>query len=46
MNAGAWGGEISENLVKVELIDSNGDLKYLKKNEINFSYRKLIIQQK
>jgi|TARA_B100001093_G_scaffold235748_1_gene225964 UDP-N-acetylmuramate dehydrogenase len=39
MNAGAWGGEISENLVKVELIDNNGELKYLKKNEINFSYR-------
>ena len=39
MNAGAWGGEISENLVKVELIDKNGELKSLQKNEINFSYR-------
>jgi len=39
MNAGAWGGEISENLVQVELIDSNGELKCLQKNEINFSYR-------
>lgn len=40
MNAGAWGGEISENLIRVELLDKNGKLKSLKKNEINFSYRK------
>ena len=46
MNAGAWGGEISENLVKVELIDSNGDLKCLKKNEINFSYRRSSFNKK
>tara|TARA_S200000501_G_C20868670_1_gene763268 strand:- start:2856 stop:3782 length:927 start_codon:yes stop_codon:yes gene_type:complete len=40
MNAGAWGGEISENLIRVELLDKNGKLKSLKKKEINFSYRK------
>ena len=40
MNAGAWGGEISENLVSVELISSKNELKKLLKEEINFSYRK------
>ena len=46
MNAGAWGGEISENLVQVELIDEDGKLKYLQKNEINFSYRKSSFNKK
>jgi len=40
MNAGAWGGEISENLVSVEFISSKNELKKLLKEEINFSYRK------
>lgn len=46
MNAGAWGGEISENLVQVELIDEDGKLKYLQKNEINFSYRQSSFNKK
>ena len=46
MNAGAWGGEISENLVQVELIDEDGKLRYLKKNEINFSYRQSSFNKK
>lgn len=40
MNAGAWGGEISENLVRVELINSKNEIKKISKNDINFSYRK------
>ena len=40
MNAGAWGGEISENLVNVELINSKNELKKIPKKDINFSYRK------
>ena len=40
MNAGAWGGEISENLVCVELINSKNEIKKISKNDINFSYRK------
>ena len=40
MNAGAWGGEISENLVNVELINSKNELKKVPKKDINFSYRK------
>ncbi len=46
MNAGAWGGEISENLVQVELIDEDGKLRYLQKNEINFSYRQSSFNKK
>ena len=40
MNAGAWGGEISENLVNVELINSKNELKKVPKKDINFSHRK------
>ena len=40
MNAGAWGGEISENLINVELINSKNELKKVPKKDINFSYRK------
>ena len=40
MSAGAWGGEISENLVNVELINSKNELKKVPKKDINFSYRK------
>ena len=39
MNAGAWGGEISENLINVELINSKNELKKVPKKDINFSYR-------
>jgi len=39
MNAGAWGGEISENLISVELINSKNQLKKIPKENINFSYR-------
>ena len=46
MNAGAWGGEISENIVQVELIDEDGKLRYLQKNEINFSYRQSSFNKK
>lgn len=46
MNAGAWGGEISENLIQVELIDEDGKLRYLQKNEINFSYRQSSFNKK
>tara|TARA_B100000427_G_scaffold207833_1_gene173033 strand:+ start:908 stop:1840 length:933 start_codon:yes stop_codon:yes gene_type:complete len=40
MNAGAWGGEISNCLESVELIDPDKDeIVTLSKSEINFSYR-------
>ena len=39
MNAGAWGGEISENLIHVELINSSSEIKKILKKDLNFSYR-------
>ena len=40
MNAGAWGGEISENLIHVEVINSKSEIKRILKKDLNFSYRK------
>ena len=40
MNAGAWGGEISENLIHVEVINSKSEIKKILKKDLNFSYRK------
>jgi UDP-N-acetylmuramate dehydrogenase len=39
MNAGAWGGEISENLIHVEVINSKSEIKKIQKKDLNFSYR-------
>ena len=39
MNAGAWGGEISENLKTVELLDEKNEIKVLSKSDIDFAYR-------
>ena len=39
MNAGAWGGEISENLINVEVINSKSEIQKIQKKDLNFSYR-------
>ena len=39
MNAGAWGGEISENLIHVEVINSKSGIQKIQKKDLNFSYR-------
>ena len=39
MNAGAFGGEISNYLISVDVMTSKGKLKSYNSNEINFSYR-------
>ena len=39
MNAGAWGGEISENLVHVEIMNSKNEIQKIQKTDLNFSYR-------
>ena len=39
MNAGAWGGEISENLIHVEIMNSKSEIQKIQKNDLNFSYR-------
>ena len=40
MNAGAYGGEVSDIVKYVEYIDENGEIKRLNRDELNFSYRK------
>jgi len=39
MNAGAWGGEISENLETVEILNEKNKIRLLSKKDIDFSYR-------
>ncbi len=46
MNAGAYGGEISDNLVKVDCIDENGEEITIYKKDANFSYRHSIFQER
>ena len=40
MNAGAWGSEISNYLISVDIIDKNGVYKTLKPENLDFEYRK------
>tara|TARA_A100001011_G_C14308831_1_gene844509 strand:+ start:1711 stop:2637 length:927 start_codon:yes stop_codon:yes gene_type:complete len=40
MNTGCYNQEISQILVSVQVMDENGNLREIKKEEINFSYRK------
>ncbi len=46
MNAGAYGGEIKDVIASCTIIDADGNLKELTKEEMQFSYRKSIIQEK
>ena len=39
MNAGAYGGEVSECIEAVTYIDENGEIKTISKEECDFSYR-------
>ena len=39
MNAGAWGSEISNYLVSVDVINTNGNIKTLYPQDIDFKYR-------
>lgn len=39
MNAGAFGGEISNSLDEITVMLMNGDIKTYQKNDIDFSYR-------
>ena len=47
MNAGAYGGEMKDIVESVEVLDlDNYEVKELKNEELDFSYRKSIIQRK
>lgn len=40
MNAGAWGSQISRAVMRITVMDINGKIKSLAKEEIDFAYRK------
>lgn len=44
MNAGAYGGEICGVCESVEVMDRNGAIRYLSKEEMQFSYRHSILE--
>lgn len=46
MNAGAYGGEISDFLVGVQVLTGNGEVVFMPKDELEFSYRSSIFQKK
>lgn len=43
MNAGAYGGEISDCIVKARLMDSKGNMKWYSKEELRLGYRKSVV---
>ena len=46
MNAGAYGGELSQVVTKVEAFDKEGNLYVLEGDELCFGYRKSILKKK
>lgn len=44
MNAGAYGGEISQVCSSVEVIDKSGELRILSNEEMKFSYRHSVLE--
>ena len=40
MNGSAYGNAISDNLIYIKVIDENGNIKIINKEELEFSYRK------
>ncbi|MDO4474482.1 MAG: UDP-N-acetylmuramate dehydrogenase [Eubacteriales bacterium] len=46
MNAGAYGGEMKDVLLDVTVIDENGDLKKIAKEDLELGYRTSIIAKK
>lgn len=45
MNAGAYDGEVSESIESVTVLTLDGELKTLKNEELEFSYRHSVIQE-
>lgn len=46
MNGGAYGSEIFDHIIEVEILNEKKEIKKIKKEEISFSYRKTEIQEK
>ncbi|MCT4688586.1 UDP-N-acetylmuramate dehydrogenase [Vallitalea sp.] len=46
MNAGAYGGDMSQVIVSVDVIDEKGNIITLSKEELELGYRTSIVQQK
>jgi len=44
MNAGAYGGEMKDIVTRVEVMDLHGNIKVLTNEEMNFGYRRSILQ--
>ncbi len=46
MNAGAYGGEMKEVVISVTVVDEHGELRELTASELEFGYRRSILQQR
>ncbi len=46
MNAGAYGGEVKDNILNATVLNENGEIVLLNKEELNLSYRKSIVSEK
>lgn len=46
MNGGAYGSEIFDHIVEIEILDENKEIRRVKKEKIDFSYRNTEIQKK
>lgn len=46
MNAGAYGGEMKDVLAEVTVLDQNGEVRILKKEELELGYRTSIVAKK
>ncbi len=44
MNAGAYGGEMSDVITEVQAIDETGEIRLFQADELNYSYRRSIFQ--
>lgn len=45
MNAGAYGGEIRQVCERVEVMDRNGNIRFLSNGEMRFSYRHSVLEE-
>lgn len=46
MNAGAYGGELKDVLVEATVLDTEGNVRTLKNEELELGYRHSIVKEK